>query len=52
VSYGGDVGTHVAKFYWYYSKYLENKTIPKKDVSDGLEIFIFCNKVIIRKSKL
>jgi arginyl-tRNA synthetase len=29
VSYGGDVGTHVAKFYWYYTKFLENKTIPK-----------------------
>lgn len=34
VSYGGDIGTHVAKWYWYYQKMptLE-KTIPTKDIS-------------------
>jgi len=35
VYYGGDVGTHVAKWYWYYSKYLTpaEQKIPKKDVA-------------------
>ncbi len=47
VSYGGDVGTHVAKFYWYYSKYLENKTIPKKDVSRWFgNIYISATKLL------
>jgi len=34
VSYGGDIGTHVAKWYWYYSKLTDSeKQIPDKDVS-------------------
>jgi len=34
VSYGGDIGTHVAKWYWYYNKLSDaEKIIPKKDVS-------------------
>ncbi len=34
VSYGGDIGTHVAKWYWYYKKLPnEKKIIPSKDVS-------------------
>jgi arginyl-tRNA synthetase len=34
VSYGGDIGTHVAKWYWYYSKLTDSeKQIPEKDVS-------------------
>ncbi len=35
VYYGGDVGTHVAKWYWYYTKHLslEEQKIPKKDVA-------------------
>ncbi|HOW29703.1 MAG TPA: arginine--tRNA ligase [archaeon] len=35
VYYGGDVGTHVAKWYWYYSKFLSpvEQKIPKKDVA-------------------
>ncbi len=34
ISYGGDIGTHVVKWYWYYKKLPENeKIIPKKDVS-------------------
>jgi len=34
VSYGGDIGTHVAKWYWYYSKLTDQeKQIPEKDVS-------------------
>ncbi len=34
VSYGGDIGTHIAKWYWYYQKLTpEEKNIPKKNVS-------------------
>lgn len=34
VSYGGDIGTHVAKWYWYYKKLTDQeKIIPLKDVS-------------------
>lgn len=34
VSYGGDIGTHVAKWYWYYTKLTDSeKQIPDKDVS-------------------
>ena len=34
VSYGGDIGTHVAKWYWYYQKLSpEEQMVPKKDVS-------------------
>ncbi|MFA5745917.1 MAG: arginine--tRNA ligase [archaeon] len=35
VYYGGDVGTHVAKWYWYYTKYLTDKQreIPKTNVA-------------------
>lgn len=35
IYYGGDVGTHVSKWYWYYSKYLteKEKEIPKKDIA-------------------
>ncbi len=35
VYYGGDVGTHVAKWYWYYKKYLtkSQQEVPEKDVA-------------------
>lgn len=34
VSYGGDVGTHIAKWYWYYKKLpVDKQKIPKKDIS-------------------
>jgi len=34
VSYGGDIGTHVAKWFWYYNKLsTKEKELPKKDVS-------------------
>ncbi len=35
VYYGGDVGTHVAKWYWYYSKFLlpAEQKIPQKDIA-------------------
>jgi arginyl-tRNA synthetase len=33
-SYGGDIGTHIAKWYWYYLKLSDKeKIIPEKDVS-------------------
>jgi arginyl-tRNA synthetase len=32
ISYSGDVGTHVAKWYWYYSS-LNNKSKPEKNIS-------------------
>jgi arginyl-tRNA synthetase len=50
VSYGGDVGTHVAKFYWYYTKFLENKTIPKEDLSRWFgNIYISATKLLSEK---
>lgn len=50
ISYGGDVGTHVAKFYWYYTKFLEDKTIPKKDVSRWFgNIYISATKLLSEK---
>ena len=35
VSYMGDIGTHIAKWLWFYDNFLEeeNKKIPEKDVS-------------------
>jgi arginyl-tRNA synthetase len=34
VSYGGDIGTHVAKWYWYYKKLSASERImPSKDIS-------------------
>ncbi len=34
VSYGGDIGTHIAKWLWYYNKLsIKEKELPKKDVS-------------------
>jgi len=34
ISYGGDIGTHVAKWYWYYQKLpLDEKILPKKNIS-------------------
>ncbi len=32
VSYGGDVGMHIAKWLWYYNKFRKGE-VPKKDVS-------------------
>jgi arginyl-tRNA synthetase len=48
ISYGGDIGTHVARWYWYYLKLPENeKQIPAVNVSKWFgKIYIESGKLL------
>jgi arginyl-tRNA synthetase len=48
VSYGGDIGTHVARWYWYYSKLSDDeKKIPSENVSKWFgKIYIDSGKLL------